>query len=94
VVGLDVALEDVGDPHPLLAGRLQIGLDLMLWIHHSAGRCARSAEDVAGAAGLGGEKLSEDHGRSFPSFLPSLFYAPAWYRVQYLLWILWIGKIR
>jgi hypothetical protein len=63
-----VALEDMGDPHPLLAGGLQVGLDLLLWIHHSAGRCARSAEYVASAAGLGGEELSEDHG--FFSFAP------------------------
>jgi hypothetical protein len=61
VVRLHVRLEDVGDAHVLLSGRLDVGLDLVLWIHHSAAGCAPSAEEVAGAAGLGREKLSEDH---------------------------------
>ena len=61
VVRLHVRLEDVGDAHVLLCGRLDIGLDLVLWIHHSAAGCAPSAEEVAGAAGFGREKLSEDH---------------------------------
>jgi hypothetical protein len=60
VVSLDVRLEDVGDAHGLLGGRLEVRLDLQLWIHHSAGACAPSAEDVAGAPGLGNEELAED----------------------------------
>jgi hypothetical protein len=62
VVGLDVGLDDVAHTHGLLAGGLEVGLDLQLWIHHSARSGAASAEEVAGAAGLGGEELSEDHG--------------------------------
>jgi hypothetical protein len=34
----------------------------LLWIHHSAGAYAPSAEEVAGAAGRGVEELAEDHG--------------------------------
>lgn len=63
MVGLDVGLEDVGDAHVLLRGSLDVGADVLLWIHHSAAGCAASAEEVAGAAGLGGQELTEDHGR-------------------------------
>jgi hypothetical protein len=66
VVGLDMGLEDVRDAHPLLSGRFEVRLDVGLWIHHSAAGFAPSAEEVAGAAGLGSEELTEDHGR--PSF--------------------------
>jgi hypothetical protein len=62
VVRLNVRLDDVGDPHGLLGGRLEIGLDVVLWIHHSAGSCAASAEQVARATGLRNEELAEDHG--------------------------------
>ncbi len=62
VIGLDMRLEDVRDPHGFLCGRLEVGLDLELWIHHSAGACAPSAEQVAGAAGLRGQKVAKDHG--------------------------------
>ena len=62
VVRLNVGLEDVRDPHVLLGGGLEVGLDVLLWIHHSAAGCAPSAEEVAGAAGLGGQELAEDHG--------------------------------
>jgi hypothetical protein len=58
-----VRLEDVRDPHVLLRGSLDIGLDVLLWIHHSAAGCTPSAEEVAGAAGLGSQELTEDHGR-------------------------------
>jgi hypothetical protein len=57
-----VGLEDVRDPHVLLGGGLDIGLDVLLWIHHSAAGCTPSAEEVAGAAGLGGQELAENHG--------------------------------
>ena len=63
VIRLDVGLEDVRDPHVLLGGGLEVGLDILLWIHHSAAGCAPSAEEIAGAAGLGGQELPEDHGR-------------------------------
>jgi hypothetical protein len=59
----------VGDAHRLLRRRFQIRLDLQLWIHHSARRGAGSAEDVAGAPGLGGEELAENHGAAPPSSL-------------------------
>jgi len=52
VISLDVGLEDVRDPHGLLSSGVEIGLDLKLWIHHSAAGFARSAEQVASAAGL------------------------------------------
>src|SRR6266540_4927531 len=68
VIGLDMRLEDVGDPHGLLCGRLEVGLDLELWIHHSAGSCAPSAKEVAGAAGLRGQKMTKNH-RTLLSFL-------------------------
>ena len=61
VIGLDMRLEDVGDPHGLLRGRLEVGLDLELWIHHSAGACAPSAEQVAGAARRRGQKMAKNH---------------------------------
>ena len=70
VVRLDVRLEDVRDPHVLLSGGLDIGLDVLLWIHHSAAGCPPSAEEIAGAAGLGGQELPEDHGAS--PLLPGL----------------------
>jgi hypothetical protein len=57
-----VRLEDVRDPHVLLRGRFEVRLDVVLWIHHSAAGCAASAEQVAGAAGLGREEMTEDHG--------------------------------
>ena len=63
MIRLDVRLEDVRDPHVLLGGGLDIGLDVLLWIHHSAAGCTPSAEEIAGAAGLGGQELTEDHGR-------------------------------
>jgi hypothetical protein len=54
-------LEDMGDPHGLLGGRLEVELDLELWIHHSAAGCTPSAEEVAGAAGLRGQEVAENH---------------------------------
>ncbi len=63
VVGLDVGLEHVRDAHVLLRGGLEVGLDVGLWIHHSAAPCPPSAEEIARAAGLGREELTEDHGR-------------------------------
>jgi hypothetical protein len=62
VIGLDVGLDDVGDPHGLLGRRFEVGLDVELWIHHSARSGAPSAEEIAGAAGLRGEELAKDHG--------------------------------
>ena len=61
VIGLHVGLDDVADPHVLLRRRLEIRLDVVLWIHHSAAGCAASAEHVARAAGLGREEMTEDH---------------------------------
>src|SRR5438552_2409670 len=85
-------LEDVGDSHGLLGGRLEVGLDLALWIHHSAAGCTPSAEQVAGAAGLRRQKMGKIIGASFPVL--GLSYARLCYRVQYELWILSIGKTR
>src|SRR2546422_986956 len=42
VIGLHVRLDDVGDAHVLLCRGFQIRLDVVLWIHHSAARCAFS----------------------------------------------------
>src|SRR5207237_9802004 len=61
VIGLDVGLEDVRDPHGLLSGGFEIGLDIELWIHHSAGSCAPSAGQIAGAAGLWRQEVAKDH---------------------------------
>jgi len=61
VIGLDVGLEDVRDPHGLLSGGFEIGLDIELWIHHSAGSCAPSAEQIAGAAGLWRQEVAKNH---------------------------------
>jgi len=61
VIGLNVRLQDVSDAHALLGGGLQIRLDILLWIHHSARVCAASAEQVAGAARLRQEELTENH---------------------------------
>jgi len=61
VIGLDMRLEDMGDSHGLLGGRLEVGLDLELWIHHSAAGCTASAEQVAGAAGLRRQKMAKNH---------------------------------
>src|SRR5262249_45732959 len=61
MIRLDVRLENVRDPHVLLRGRLEVRLDVVLWIHHSAAGCAASAEQVAGAAGLGREELTQNH---------------------------------
>jgi hypothetical protein len=52
VIRLDVGLEDVRDPHVLLGGGLNVGFDVLLWIHHSAAGCTPSAEEITGAAGL------------------------------------------
>jgi hypothetical protein len=57
-----VCFENVCDPHVLLGGGLEVRLDVLLWIHHSAAGCAPSAEEIAGAADLGGQELTEDHG--------------------------------
>jgi hypothetical protein len=62
VIGLNVRLEDVRDLHGLLRGRFEVGLDLELWIHHSAAGCPPSAEEVAGAAGLRGQEMPKNHG--------------------------------
>jgi hypothetical protein len=62
VIGLNVGLVDVRDPHGLLSGRFEVRLDLKLWIHHSAAGCARSAEQVAGAAGLRRQEVAKNHG--------------------------------
>src|SRR5205809_3583308 len=85
-------LEDMGDPHRLLGRRLEVGLDLELWIHHSAAGCTPSAEQVTGAAGLRRQKMAKNH-RGLLSVL-GLSYARLCYRVQYELWILSIGKTR
>jgi hypothetical protein len=78
VVGLHVGLDDVGHPHGLLARGLQVRLDLELWIHHSARSGAASPEQIAGAAGLGGEELTEDHrGTSWRERLAALVLRPA-----------------
>ena len=53
VISLDVGLEDVRDPHGLLSGGFEVGLDVKLWIHHSAGGCTPSAKQVAGTAVFG-----------------------------------------
>jgi hypothetical protein len=67
VVGLDVRLEDMRDAHVLLTGCVQVRLDVVLWIHHSAAGCAASAEQVAGAARLRRKEMPEDHEvTSFP----------------------------
>jgi hypothetical protein len=57
-----VRLDDMGNAHALLRGRFEVGLDVVLWIHHSAAGCAASAEHVTGAAGLGRQEMPEDHG--------------------------------
>ena len=62
VICLDVGLDDVGDAHGLVGRGFEIGLDVKLWIHHSARSGAPSAEQIAGAAGLRGEELAKDHG--------------------------------
>src|SRR6267142_6460708 len=62
VIRLDVGLQDVGDSHALFGRRLEIRLDVVLWIHHSARMCAASAEQVAGAPRLRREELAKDHG--------------------------------
>ena len=62
VVGLDVGLNDMREPHGFLGSGFKIGLDVELWIHHSAASCARSAEDVAGAAGLRRQEVAKNHG--------------------------------
>ena len=61
MIGLHVGFEDVRDAHVFLSSGLQIRLDFLLWIHHSARSGATSAEQVAGAAGLGYEELAENH---------------------------------
>ena len=61
VIGLHVGLDDVADPHVLLSRRFEVGLDVLLWIHHSAAGCAASAEHVARAAGLRRKEVAEDH---------------------------------
>jgi hypothetical protein len=61
MIGLNVRLEDMGDPHGFLLGGLEIGFDIELWIHHSAASCAPSAEEVACAAGLWGQEMPKNH---------------------------------
>ena len=61
MIGLNVGLVDVRDPHGFLSGRFEVRLDLKLWIHHSAAGCTRSAEQVAGAAGLRRQEVAENH---------------------------------
>ena len=61
MISLDVGLEDVRDPHGLLSGGFEIGLDVELWIHHSAASCARSPEQIAGAAGLWRQEVAKNH---------------------------------
>jgi hypothetical protein len=62
-----MGLEDVRDPHGFLSGGGEIGLDFKLWIHHSAAGFARSAEQVAGAAGLRRQEVAKDHRRLLSS---------------------------
>jgi hypothetical protein len=72
-----VGLDDVSDAHGLLGGGLEIGLDVLLWIHHSAGSCTPSAEQVARAPGLRNEELTEDHGAPFRGPRPQVIDTPA-----------------
>jgi hypothetical protein len=69
-----VRLKDARDPHRLLSGGFEIGLDVKLWIHHSAASFARSAEQVASAAGLWRQEVSKNHrdllSRSSPCHTP------------------------
>jgi hypothetical protein len=88
VIGLHVSLDDVTHAHVFLRRRFQIGLDVVLWIHHSAAGCAASAEQVAGAAGLRREEMPEDH--ATPPAL--LSYGGNAYRVQSIVQIAAVEK--
>jgi hypothetical protein len=90
VIGLDVSLEDMRDAHRLLRCRLDVRLDLGLWIHHSAARCAPSPEQIAGAAGLRNQEVTEDHwGPSFVQCVVDTLTVGAWvHKVQYRVLIL------
>jgi hypothetical protein len=83
-----VRLDDVRDPHVLLGRGVEICLDVLLWIHHSAAGCAASAEQVAGAPGLRREEMAEDHGT--PPCL--LSYGGKAYRVQSIVQIAAVEK--
>jgi hypothetical protein len=64
VIGLNVRLEDMGDPHGLLLGGLEVRFDIELWIHHSAASCAPSAEELAQPV-FGDRKCRKIMGASF-----------------------------
>jgi hypothetical protein len=63
VVGLDVGVDDAGDPRALQRGKFQVALDVVgLWVYDRRRLVADSPEDVRGAPGPGIEELLKDHG--------------------------------
>ena len=67
MVGLDVRFDDVRGPHLCRFTCLEILIDVLLWIHHSATALTPSPEEVRGAARVRLDKLPENH-----LFLPFL----------------------
>ena len=61
MVGLDVGFDDVRDPDARLLGRLEVLIDILLWIHHSCAVFTPSPKEVRGTPGLWPEKLPENH---------------------------------
>ena len=61
MVRLDVRFDDVRDPHLRFFAYLEILIDVLLWIHHSATALAPSPEEVRSTARVRLEKLPKDH---------------------------------
>jgi hypothetical protein len=56
-----VGLDDMRDPHSASLARLEILINLLLWIHHSGRALACSPKEIRGTASLGSEELPENH---------------------------------
>jgi len=61
VIGMDVRVDDVKDPHAARLGGAAVSLDIPDGIHHSAAGPAAAAEEIRDRDRLGVRKRSQYH---------------------------------
>jgi hypothetical protein len=88
MVSLDVGLENVRNAHVSLRRRVEVRLDVVLWIHHSAAGCARFSR----AGNWRSRSWARGNAEKIRAHLPPLSYRPVSYRVQFIVVMELIGK--
>jgi hypothetical protein len=56
-----VGLDDMRDPRSASLAQLEVLINLLLWIHHSATAPSASPKEIRGTASFWLEELPEDH---------------------------------